>query len=563
MKKFLLFIFSLFCLTQLVGAEGIGPELEVKLGPIPATQKAHSGEKVVALNLWLTPINHQSGNITINKITILHEGDDKNQFIQYTLLKNNKVLARVTSSISDAIDFSNLEITLVDGKTVGLEIDANITQDNVYGTHYFSIPDGNAFILKSKPGDGDTMVTGNFPIKSNKILIAEKFDIPEMTKDCNMREEPVCGEDGKTYYNLCIPFQKGITLLHHGQCEEQEQPKICSKIQAPVCGEDQVTYANECQMQNAKVEKKYDGECFPTPFTEPTLFSQAVQLFDVKNNEIQQLKPGISNDTKNKLDEISSVLHNYPFLENQYKDLILKISDFLDFAQNPSSSIARQQEINTLNAAIIDARTSSAKQKLDQGKISFLDVDEDAWFFGPVQSLEKENLITDFYDQGSFIDQENQIQHLFEPEAYVTKAQFTKLLLDLMNQTEEYTKVQTPPQNPLGQNHWAKNVIAYSEKQGFTMWKNFPNPNKRVSRAEAIQLILEILNIKNLPDGPATPSFTDVPRSSEFFRSVEYAKKIGFVNGYEDKTFKPDNSVHRGEAAKLAVSAYNLFLQKK
>ncbi|PRI10205.1 hypothetical protein B4915_12400 [Leucobacter massiliensis] len=44
---------------------------------------------------------------------------------------------------------------------------------------------------------------------------------------------------------------------------------------------------------------------------------------------------------------------------------------------------------------------------------------------------------------------------------------------------------------------------------------------------------------------PATPSFTDVPRSHQFYREVEWLASTGVTTGYKDGTFKPNASVER------------------
>jgi len=49
--------------------------------------------------------------------------------------------------------------------------------------------------------------------------------------------------------------------------------------------------------------------------------------------------------------------------------------------------------------------------------------------------------------------------------------------------------------------------------------------------------------------------FTDVPRSSPFFRYVETAVYYGIVNGYDDHTFRPDANLTRGQMSKVIVVA--------
>ena len=54
---------------------------------------------------------------------------------------------------------------------------------------------------------------------------------------------------------------------------------------------------------------------------------------------------------------------------------------------------------------------------------------------------------------------------------------------------------------------------------------------------------------------PDTPTFTDVPDTSLFFPYVETAVRQRIVTGYSDGTFRPDNNVTRAQLCKIIVLA--------
>ncbi len=58
------------------------------------------------------------------------------------------------------------------------------------------------------------------------------------------------------------------------------------------------------------------------------------------------------------------------------------------------------------------------------------------------------------------------------------------------------------------------------------------------------------------PYSPFYPTFSDVPLDSPYFQYVETAHLYGVINGYADGTFRPGESVTRGQAAKILVLAH-------
>jgi len=53
----------------------------------------------------------------------------------------------------------------------------------------------------------------------------------------------------------------------------------------------------------------------------------------------------------------------------------------------------------------------------------------------------------------------------------------------------------------------------------------------------------------------ALAAFPDVPEESEYFDAVEYAKLNGIVNGYDDGTYRPNNTINRAEFVKILVES--------
>ena len=76
-------------------------------------------------------------------------------------------------------------------------------------------------------------------------------------------------------------------------------------------------------------------------------------------------------------------------------------------------------------------------------------------------------------------------------------------------------------------------------------------PDRAVTRAELMQLIAAFYTV---PTGQK-PAFTDVPASHWAASAIAYGAQQGWVGGYEDGTFRPNQPVTRAEAVRMLNGA--------
>ena len=81
-------------------------------------------------------------------------------------------------------------------------------------------------------------------------------------------------------------------------------------------------------------------------------------------------------------------------------------------------------------------------------------------------------------------------------------------------------------------------------------------PNVTVTRDQMAVFISRALagGDANVPDGPATPSFPDVPASHWAYKYIEYARQQGIVSGYWDG-YHPGDNLDRGQMAVFIARA--------
>ena len=80
-------------------------------------------------------------------------------------------------------------------------------------------------------------------------------------------------------------------------------------------------------------------------------------------------------------------------------------------------------------------------------------------------------------------------------------------------------------------------------------------PDNSITRAELVSLVNRAFKI---PESNASHNFSDVKPSDWFYDDVMSGQAAGYISGYTDGTFKPNNPITRQEAAALLAKLLNL-----
>ena len=174
----------------------------------------------------------------------------------------------------------------------------------------------------------------------------------------------------------------------------------------------------------------------------------------------------------------------------------------------------------------------------------FPDVESSHWAYKYIDTLSSENVING-YDDGTF-----------QPSGTITKGEFLKLVIAAC----------LPPYVTIdeiegGIDHWAGPYLKIAENYNLVEIGaiNLENINEPITRLEMVRLIsnADIIMFRHKSQFSQTVDFLDVGTLSlvDTYK-LSHAVATGLVKGYEDKTFKPEQTMTRAEAATMIYRFY-------
>lgn len=102
--------------------------------------------------------------------------------------------------------------------------------------------------------------------------------------------------------------------------------------------------------------------------------------------------------------------------------------------------------------------------------------------------------------------------------------------------------------------HWAEKTIFDSMYAGIVDITNNFRTNDSITRAEFVKIVNKTFGYTTKAD---KEYFADVEQGQWFYDDILIALKEGYVNGYEDGTFKPNEKISRQEAAVIIAKVVN------
>lgn len=134
----------------------------------------------------------------------------------------------------------------------------------------------------------------------------------------------------------------------------------------------------------------------------------------------------------------------------------------------------------------------------------------------------------------------------FKPDRNMTRAEVTTMFARLLTEKMAADQAYSNTFSDVAKSHWAANYIGYMQQFGIiTGYADGSfRPDASVTRAEFAAIASRF---EKLTEG--NKSFSDVPSSHWAAKYINFAATRGWVNGYADGTFRPNNSITRAEVA--------------
>jgi DNA-binding beta-propeller fold protein YncE len=184
---------------------------------------------------------------------------------------------------------------------------------------------------------------------------------------------------------------------------------------------------------------------------------------------------------------------------------------------------------------------------------TFEDVPPGFWAFDEIEACVDAGIVGGYGDG------------LYHPEGAVTRGQMSVFISRSMAGGADNVPdgaCTEPPFTDVDCDHWARKYIAYCVDAGVVggYLDGSYGPTGLVDRGQMSVFISRAVagGDGNVPDGPASATFDDVPTDHWAYKYVEYCADNGIVGGYNPTTYAPGGTVTRDQMAVFICRGFDL-----
>lgn len=134
----------------------------------------------------------------------------------------------------------------------------------------------------------------------------------------------------------------------------------------------------------------------------------------------------------------------------------------------------------------------------------------------------------------------------FKPEGTVTRAEFIKMIVETLELEDDGTEVTIPSD---AENHWAISYVEIALQKGLTdgFSEDLFRPDDKITREQMAVVLYNALELKPVDSETAFDDLDEI--ASWAVDAVGAVAEAGYIEGYEDDTFRPKGLMTRAEAA--------------
>lgn len=147
----------------------------------------------------------------------------------------------------------------------------------------------------------------------------------------------------------------------------------------------------------------------------------------------------------------------------------------------------------------------------------------------------------------------------FDPSGEITRAEFLKI--SLLNLGYNAYSVQEEEFTDTHPGDWFYQYVTFARSKGFITGYSDGSfhPNDPIARAEALTMIMNIAGIIDYDVSSTITSFYDVDSDDWFAYAVAVGTEYEIIEGYGDGSFRPYSSLTRAEATVIAERVWAML----
>lgn len=144
----------------------------------------------------------------------------------------------------------------------------------------------------------------------------------------------------------------------------------------------------------------------------------------------------------------------------------------------------------------------------------------------------------------------------FKPDNHMSRQEVTVMFSRLLNERPQKGVIYSRDYKDIPDDLWSVTAISYMSKLG--MVKGYPDgnfmPRAAITRAEFAAMATRFADIS-----AGSKTFTDVAKDHWAYDVIQKAAEAGWISGYPDGSFKPDQPITRAEVVAITNRMLNRF----